>query len=117
MEKDGFMERALEVGRKTRAMFDSLAVDTPHVGEVRGLGAMIAAEFSLHGDPRKPATELVTKALGHAKERGVLAIPAGPYANMIRILSPLNISDDDLDRALDVLRESVLLASQELQPA
>ncbi|MCA8947983.1 MAG: aspartate aminotransferase family protein [Planctomycetes bacterium] len=118
MQRDALLERAVEIGRRVRAAFEGLQRRCDLVADVRGLGAMIAAEFCHDGDPEKPATAVVQKALATARERGVLAIPAGPTASIVRILSPLTIGDGELDRALDVLVEAVLAAAAtEGQPA
>jgi 4-aminobutyrate aminotransferase-like enzyme len=118
MEREGLLARAEVVGERVRGAFVQLQAKCDLVADVRGIGAMIAAEFCHDRDPDKPATAVVQKALATAREQGVLAIPAGPTASIIRILSPLTIADADLDRALRVLTDAVLAAAAaEGQPA
>jgi 4-aminobutyrate aminotransferase/(S)-3-amino-2-methylpropionate transaminase len=118
MEREGLLARAKVVGERVRGAFVQLQAKCDLVADVRGIGAMIAAEFCHDRDPDKPATAVVQKALATAREQGVLAIPAGPTASIIRILSPLTIADADLDRALRVLTDAVLAAAAaEGQPA
>jgi len=69
---------------------------------------MIGAEFALEGDPSRPAGAEVKTVLKRCLSRGVLAIPAGSHGNVIRVLSPLTIEDDLLERALGVLEEEIL---------
>lgn len=112
MEKENLNARAAAIGKKTRERFEALKAKCDIIGDVRGLGAMIGMEFSYNRDPAKPAGPVVAKALSLARERGVLALPSGAHGNTIRTLSPLVISDADLDHALDVIEESVLEASK-----
>jgi 4-aminobutyrate aminotransferase / (S)-3-amino-2-methylpropionate transaminase / 5-aminovalerate transaminase len=84
------------------------------VASVRGLGAMLAVELVERGRPTEPATTLAADVVAACLERGVLLITAGPLGNVIRILSPLVITDGELDRALDILEEELLRLAGEL---
>lgn len=108
IESLGLCERALAIGDKVRAKFEELRRATPVVGDVRGLGAMLAMELVEAGDPRRPATRLTQDVLAACLERGVLVIGAGVYGNVIRVLCPLVISDADLEEALAVIGEELL---------
>jgi 4-aminobutyrate aminotransferase/(S)-3-amino-2-methylpropionate transaminase len=81
--------------------------DVPLVGDVRGLGAMLAIELVKDRASRTPAPDevlaLVTRCAGH----GLLTMRAGLYANCLRLLMPLSISDDQLVEGLDVLDEAL----------
>ena len=83
------------------------------IGDVRGLGAMIGMEFCYGGDPSKPAGAVVTTALAKCRAEAVLVLPAGAHGNIVRVLSPLVISDADLERAIEVIEQSVLNAASE----
>ncbi len=85
------------------------------IGDVRGLGAMIGVEFIEEGDPARPAGAFVKEVLAHALDRGLLAISAGVHGNVIRVLSPLVITDDQLDQGLRILEEEVLAAWSRLE--
>jgi len=111
MESEKLLERGRVVGDRIRAAFLALQAKCDLLADVRGLGGMIAAEFCHDGDPSRPAGEVVLRALATARGQGVLAIPAGPTSSIIRILSPLTITDADLDRALEILSESILQAA------
>lgn len=99
--------RAARCGRVIRERFEAMARRVPEVGDVRGLGAMMAIEFSEAGDPLKPATALAKRIMDMCRERGLLIIPAGVDSNVIRVLSPLVISDGELVRGLDILESAV----------
>ena len=97
----GFRERADEVGRLVRARLDELAAAHAEIGEVRGLGPMLALEFAEQsGDASKDVT---TKA----REQGLLLLSCGLYGNVIRLLPPLTATDEELERGLSILERSL----------
>jgi 4-aminobutyrate aminotransferase / (S)-3-amino-2-methylpropionate transaminase / 5-aminovalerate transaminase len=80
------------------------------VGDVRGLGAMMAIEL-VHGrDSKDPAPELASAVVEAAAERGLLLLKSGIYSNCIRVLVPLVITDSELDEALDVWEQALEIA-------
>jgi len=100
--------RALEIGRTIRSRFERLAERSDLVGDVRGLGAMIGLELCHGRDPRRPAGAEVAEVTRACRERGVLVLPAGRDGNVLRVLSPLVITDEELDRGLTAIEEAVL---------
>lgn len=108
MKKKDLNKRALQIGRIVRDRLERIAQSVPQLADVRGLGAMVAAEFVEDGDPHKPATDLVRTVLNACVNRGLLIIAAGLHANCIRILSPLVISDAQLNQGLDILEEEIM---------
>ena len=110
MEELQLNARATAIGDAVRERFTALMSRCPMIGDVRGLGAMIGVEFVEDGDPARPAGAFVKEVLSHALGRGVLAISAGIHGNVIRVLSPLVITDEELDRGLTVLEQEVLAA-------
>jgi 4-aminobutyrate aminotransferase/(S)-3-amino-2-methylpropionate transaminase len=100
--------RGASVGRTIRQRFEALQRQTPVVTDVRGLGAMLAIELCEHGDETKPAPALVKKVIDSCRDRGVLIIAAGLNGNVIRVLSPLVITDEQLHRGLDILCEEIV---------
>jgi 4-aminobutyrate aminotransferase/(S)-3-amino-2-methylpropionate transaminase len=96
----------------TRPRLEALAAKHPAVGEVRGRGAMLALELIQPGEtgpfgpaPDAAATGAVAKA---AHESGLLLLTCGTWGNVIRLLPPLIISDDELDRGLSLLEQAFL---------
>ncbi|MEK6689472.1 MAG: 4-aminobutyrate--2-oxoglutarate transaminase [Gemmatimonadota bacterium] len=110
MEELDLNRRAKAVGERVRSRFVALQARCPAIGDVRGIGAMIGVEFVEEGDPARPAGAFVKEVLGAALQRGVLSIAAGTHGNIIRVLSPLVISNEDLEHGLDILEEEVLAA-------
>jgi len=93
-----------------RPRLEALAAKHPSIGEVRGRGAMLALEVVIPGEdaaagpaPDAVLTAAVAKA---AHERGLLLLTCGTYGNVIRLLPPLIISDDELDRGLSLLEQA-----------
>jgi 4-aminobutyrate aminotransferase/(S)-3-amino-2-methylpropionate transaminase len=74
----------------------------PEVGDVRGLGGMLAIELVHDRDSKNPAPELVAAICEEAFRNGLLLMSAGIYSNVVRVLVPLTIADGELDEALDV---------------
>ncbi|HEY7206884.1 MAG TPA: 4-aminobutyrate--2-oxoglutarate transaminase [Gaiellaceae bacterium] len=103
---DGFRERARDVEATLRRRLDSIAERFPAVGEVRGLGTMLAIELA------EPNGELAKAVTAAAFERGLLLLSCGIYGNVIRLLPPLAASDEELERGFDLLEESLGDAGQ-----
>jgi 4-aminobutyrate aminotransferase/(S)-3-amino-2-methylpropionate transaminase len=104
----GFLARSEEVGAHIRERLEKLADRYPDVvGEVRGLGSMLAMEIVQDGDCRKPCMETTAAITTETLKRGVITIRAGLYSNCVRFLPPLTISDSDLQEAMDVIDASV----------
>jgi 4-aminobutyrate aminotransferase / (S)-3-amino-2-methylpropionate transaminase / 5-aminovalerate transaminase len=104
---DGFRQHAEELGRRIRTRLDEIAMRVPAVGEVRGLGPMLALELVEDRVTKRPAGSLATATVAAARERGLVLLACGLYSNVIRILVPLVIGDDDLERGLDILEASL----------
>jgi 4-aminobutyrate aminotransferase/(S)-3-amino-2-methylpropionate transaminase len=113
MEEEKLNERGAEIGRRTFAKFRELQKQCDLVADVRGLGAMAAIELCFHKNPLKPATAVTNAVAARCLDQGVIVLPCSPHGNVIRVLSPLTISWDDLDRGLEVLCESVVKAARE----
>jgi 4-aminobutyrate aminotransferase len=97
----GFRERAEQVARLLRERLETLAARHPLVGEVRGLGAMLAVELA---EPSADAARAVTTA---AREKGLVLLSCGLYGNVIRLLPPLSATDEELKRGLQILEEAL----------
>lgn len=111
MEEINLNKRAIEVSEIVRMRFNKLKKLCPAIGDVRGLGAMQAIEFVKNNDPSQPDEDTVTKLTAACLKRGLILLSAGTYKNVIRILSPLVISDDLLNKGLDIIEEELLKIS------
>lgn len=79
----------------------------PIIGDIRGLGAMQAIELVQSAATREPAGEDTKEVAQYCYEHGVITITAGTYGNVIRLLMPLVITDDEMNEALDVLEAAI----------
>jgi 4-aminobutyrate aminotransferase/(S)-3-amino-2-methylpropionate transaminase len=108
---EDFQRRARELGEAIRAALEGIGGRVEAVGEVRGLGPMQALELVEDRATKAPAGALAAATTAAARERGLVLLSCGLYGNVIRILAPLVISDDDLARGLEILEESLVAAS------
>jgi len=113
MEEERLVSRAAVLGERMLGRFRRLQARSPLIGDVRGLGAMVALELVRDRATKEPAARETAEVIRRAMTRGVLLLRAGIYSNVIRILTPLVISDAQLDQALGVLEECVLEVTQE----
>jgi 4-aminobutyrate aminotransferase / (S)-3-amino-2-methylpropionate transaminase / 5-aminovalerate transaminase len=106
---DGIPARGERLGARLQGRLTALAARVPAIGDVRGLGAMLAIELVSERTTKQPAKELAGKLQAEALKRGLLLLSAGSYGNVIRILVPLTVEDAVADEGMDVL-EAALLA-------
>ena len=102
IEDEGLLERAVGLGEAIRARMVGWQERFEQIGDVRGLGAMLAIELVHDRSTKDPAPELASAVVQHAAENGLLLLTAGIYSNCIRVLVPLVIGDAELDEALEV---------------
>ena len=98
---------AVIAGEVVRARMRAWQESFPRIGDVRGLGAMLAIELVRDPATKEPAPELATRVAEAALERGLLLLKAGIYGNCMRVLCPLVISDAELDEALGAWEEAL----------
>ena len=104
IEEEHLLERARTIGSKVEQALRDLKRRHRKIGDVRGLGAMIGMEFVSEGGVT--GTALAARVLEEARNRGLLLLAAGAKRDIIRVLVPLVISDEDLDSALHRLAEA-----------
>ena len=110
IEEQNLCERARTVGKSIRGRMEQWQERFPAIGDVRGLGAMLALEFVSDRETREPAPELADSVCAAAAERGLLLLKAGVYGNCIRVLVPLVIGDEELAEALAIWDEALEIA-------
>jgi 4-aminobutyrate aminotransferase/(S)-3-amino-2-methylpropionate transaminase len=106
-----FKRRSAELGVRIRGRLDEIAGRVGAVGEVRGLGSMLALELVEDPETKIPAAGLASATVTAARERGLVLLACGLHSNVIRILVPIVIGDDDLERGLEILEESLMSAA------
>jgi 4-aminobutyrate aminotransferase/4-aminobutyrate aminotransferase/(S)-3-amino-2-methylpropionate transaminase len=101
LAKPDFAQRAEHVGALLRTRLEEIAARQPLVGDVRGLGAMLALEL------REPTPDAAKATTAAAFQKGLLLLSCGLDGNVIRLLPPLTATDEELERGLSLLEESL----------
>lgn len=112
IQTDDLPGRAEQIGETMLARFRQWQGRFPIIGDVRGLGAMLAIEFINGPADRTPNTAAPLRIVEEAYQRGLLLIRAGLYSNCVRTLVPLSISDAELEEGLDVLGGAIAVVAQ-----
>jgi 4-aminobutyrate aminotransferase/(S)-3-amino-2-methylpropionate transaminase len=107
IEEERLLDRSGEIGERIRARMLGWQERWPRIGDVRGLGAMLAIELVEDPSTKAPAAKLASAVIEAAVERGLLLLKAGIYSNCIRVLVPLVIDDAELDEALAVWEDAL----------
>ncbi|RAP76036.1 4-aminobutyrate--2-oxoglutarate transaminase [Paenibacillus montanisoli] len=102
IEREQLCGRARAIGMRIVSCFSALKEQVPVIAEVRGLGAMCAVEF-IHPSTGKPMKDFVARLVKASYEAGVIVLSAGIHGNVIRFLTPLVITDEQLEEGLDIL--------------
>jgi 4-aminobutyrate aminotransferase/(S)-3-amino-2-methylpropionate transaminase len=103
MERININALGEKVGKIVRDRFSQMKQQFPAIGDVRGLGAMMAFELVKEGDPFRPDAETCKKLISYCAANGLIVISAGVNGNIIRVLSPLVIEEDLLSKGLDII--------------
>jgi 4-aminobutyrate aminotransferase/(S)-3-amino-2-methylpropionate transaminase len=106
-ETEGLLEKAQTLGRKVRERFDAWQEQFELIGEVRGLGPMLALELVKDRETKEPAAEEAKALVQFCYEKGLILLSCGNFGNVIRTLMPLVIEDDQLERGLAVMEEGL----------
>ena len=102
IDSEGLVERSNAIGETMRTRMQGWQSRFPEIGDVRGLGGMLAIELVHDRESKNPAPELVAAICEEAFHNGLLLMSAGIYSNVVRVLVPLTIAEGELDEALDV---------------
>ena len=110
IEDEGLCERSTRIGarmvERLRALRDRQ--DTAPMGDVRGLGAMVAFELVHQRGGHEPAPELASTFTARALENGLVILACGYWGNTIRLLPPLTIPEEQLEEGLDIIEASLV---------
>jgi len=106
-EEEGVCDQAVQLGETIRARMEAWQGRWPQIGDVRGLGAMLAIELVSDPATKAPDADAATAVVEAAAERGLLLLKSGIYSNCIRVLAPLVLSEAELDEALGVWEDAL----------
>lgn len=108
IKEDNLLQRAVTIGNVFAKRFTKLQQTCSQIGDVRHLGAMCALEFVKDAVTKEPNKELAAEIISKAHQKGIIVMSAGLYGNIIRLLTPLVISDELLEEGFTVLEETIL---------
>jgi 4-aminobutyrate aminotransferase / (S)-3-amino-2-methylpropionate transaminase / 5-aminovalerate transaminase len=111
-----FRRQADALGEHLRARLNAIAAGVGCVGDVRGLGPMLALELVRDRVSHDPAPELARETVARARANGLVLLTCGEYGNVIRLLPPITIGEGDLTEGLDLLERALNDAAQATNP-
>lgn len=107
IEKEGLLSRSTAIGKRFEEKARAWQKKWPLVGDIRGLGGMCAMELVRDAETREPADTETKEVAHYCYERGLITITAGTYNNVMRILVPLTINDDQFDEGLTIIEAAL----------
>ena len=107
IEKEGLVARARELGARVLDRFRAMQERYKLIGDVRGLGAMVAMELVKDRGTKEPAGEETARITRGCYESGLIVLKSGAGANVVRTLMPLVITDEQLEEGLAILEKAV----------
>ncbi|HKI23856.1 MAG TPA: 4-aminobutyrate--2-oxoglutarate transaminase [Gaiellaceae bacterium] len=107
IEEENLCARATVLGDTMRTRMDGWKERFPQIGDVRGLGAMLAIELVRDRGTQEPDADTATAIVEEAVRNGLLLLKSGIYSNCIRVLAPLTLTDAELDEALGVWEQAL----------
>ncbi len=117
VEKENLLERSTAVGKRFEERARAWQKKWPLVGDVRGLGGMCAIELVRNAQSREPADTETKQIAEYCYKHGLITITAGTFNNVIRILVPLMITDEQFDEGLSVIESALASVTEQKQAA
>ncbi|SHE92654.1 4-aminobutyrate aminotransferase / (S)-3-amino-2-methylpropionate transaminase [Desulfofundulus australicus DSM 11792] len=107
MQEQKLADRAAKIGETALGRLRAMQEKYPLIGDVRGLGAMVAMELVRDRKTKEPAKEEAGRIIQECYKRGLIIIGAGIFGNVVRMLMPLTITDEQLEQGFSILEEVV----------
>jgi 4-aminobutyrate aminotransferase/(S)-3-amino-2-methylpropionate transaminase len=101
-EEEDMLAKAVALGEKLKTRFEKWQRDFSLIGEIRGLGAMLGLEF-VKGPDKEPAADEAKQLAAYCLDKGLLILVCGSYGNVVRVLAPFVITDEQLEKGLAIL--------------
>jgi len=101
-EEENMLAKSVALGEKLKARFEKWQKDFSIIGEIRGLGAMLGLEF-VKGGGKEPAADEAKQLAAYCLGQGLLILVCGTYGNVVRILAPFVITDEQLEKGLSIM--------------
>ena len=106
-EAEALAERAVQLGAQIRTALLRLQARVPSIGDVRGLGCMLAMEFVRDRTTKEADADVAHRVIEAARDHGLLLLACGPHKNVVRLLPPLTATPEDIARGLEILDQAV----------
>jgi 4-aminobutyrate aminotransferase/(S)-3-amino-2-methylpropionate transaminase len=106
-ETERIVERAATIAETMKKGLLMLQDSVSAIGDVRGLGCMLAIELVTDRQTKQPDAAMADRIVDHARRRGLLLLKAGPFKNVVRLLPPLTSTKDEIDDGLRRLGDAV----------
>ncbi|CAB1056151.1 Gamma-aminobutyrate:alpha-ketoglutarate aminotransferase (EC [Olavius sp. associated proteobacterium Delta 1] len=110
-EEENMLAKSVALGEKLKARFEKWQKDFSRLGEIRGLGAMLGLEF-VKGEKKEPAADEAKQLAAYCLDQGLLILVCGTYGNVVRVLAPFVITDEQLQKGLSIMEEGLKEISQ-----
>ncbi|PEQ08254.1 4-aminobutyrate--2-oxoglutarate transaminase [Bacillus toyonensis] len=106
MEEENLVERAQQIGNRIMSHLHAMQLKYEVIGDVRGIGAMVAMELVTDRITKEPAKELTVQLINEFWKNGLISIGAGIFDNVLRFLPPLVISNEEIDKGFEIINQS-----------
>jgi 4-aminobutyrate aminotransferase/(S)-3-amino-2-methylpropionate transaminase len=107
IEEENLLARATDLGRITKSRLDDMSGKYRLIGDVRGLGSIIGVELVTDRTTKEPASEQTSKIMSECLEHGLILMSCGALKNVLRLMFPLVITEDELNKGLDILENAI----------
>jgi 4-aminobutyrate aminotransferase/(S)-3-amino-2-methylpropionate transaminase len=111
-EEENLLEKSRRLGKKLRQRFEAWHKEIEIVGDVRGLGPMLALELVKDRERRTPAGDEAKALVKYCYEKGLVLLSCGNFSNVIRTLMPLVITEEQLERGLSIMEDGLTALSR-----
>ena len=106
-ESEGLVARAAAIGAQIRPALLALQARVPRIGDVRGMGAMLAIELVTDPATKDPDADFAQRIIDGGRDRGLLLLKCGPHKNVVRLLPPLTASVEEITSGVARLEAAV----------
>ncbi|UCD78190.1 MAG: 4-aminobutyrate--2-oxoglutarate transaminase [Desulfobacterales bacterium] len=106
LEEENMLAKSVALGEKLKARFEKWQKDFSIIGEIRGLGAMLGLAL-VKGEKKEPAADEAKQLAAFCLSKGLLVLVCGSYGNVVRVLAPFVITDEQLEKGLAIMEEGL----------
>ncbi|MBA7642104.1 5-aminovalerate aminotransferase DavT [subsurface metagenome] len=107
IEQEKLLSRATKLGHIAKSRLEDMKGQYDIIGDVRGLGSMIGIELVTDRVNKEPAAEKTSAIVNRCLEHGLIMMPCGAMKNILRLMFPLVIEEDELSKGLDILENAI----------